>query len=207
MSEAYQDCHVKGGIKFWSVTTVLSVIDKPSLNHMRGFMGNEEFERMMFDTAESGKHLHSVAKNIIDSNGFHIPDNDNELYNDLEIKFGRRATENVKKIKHFEKRLFSEKHHYCGRIDGVYLLEGKKDFDICDIKTGSKRNILEAWQLAAYKNLCIENGIRVKDRVVIECKRDNSECRAIKINSDYKNDLNNFLFAKHLYLQIRLNKY
>ena len=202
----HKDYHIKDGEKHWSVTTCLGIINRPELNQLRGFKGNIEMDRIMNEAGEYGLYLHDRAKDIIKANGFYMTHSPDAIQKLLINKFSAWACEHLLKIKHFEKRFFSTKHKYCGRIDGLYLLKGKKGFDLCDIKTGTSRHYVEALQLAAYKNMLVENGVEVNDRIIIECKRDDSPVKAIKINSNYKTDLYNFLYAKALYLAVRNNK-
>ena len=202
----HKDFQLKDGVKYWSVTTCLGVINNPELNKFRGHMGNSEADNIMNEAADIGNHLHGEAKNIFRSKGFYIQKTDHEIKRHVCDKFVTFACENILDIKYFEKRFYSEKYKYCGSIDGIYLLKGKKGYDICDIKpkrTNRILKILTAWQLAAYKNLCIENGIEVNDRMIIEYTRtDDKPIKAVKVTSNYKTDFYNFLTAKSNYLAL-----
>lgn len=202
----HKDYHIKNGTRFWSVTTCLGIINRPELNKLRGAKGNKEMDWIMNEARDYGLYLHDKAKDIIKSNGFYVSDSVFPIEKLLVNKFSAWACENIIKIKHIEKRFFSKEHKFCGRIDGLYLLKGKKGYDLCDIKTGTSRHYVEALQLAAYKSMLIESGVEVNDRIVIECKRDESPVKAIRINTNYKTDLYNFLYAKALYLAVRNNK-
>lgn len=202
----HKDFHLKDGVKHWTVTTCLDVINNPELNKFRGFKGNYEADKIMNETGDIGNFLHGEAKKIIKSNGFYTPDTTHPIKKFVVEKFNTFAMNEILDIKHFEERFFSMKYKYCGRIDGMYLLKGKSGFDLCDIKpkrTNRILKILTAWQLAAYKNLLIEKGIKVNDRVVIEYTRnDNTPVKAIKVLSNYKTDFYNFLTAKSNYLAL-----
>ena len=197
----HKDFYIHNGDKYYSVTTILKVINRPKLNQLRGAKGNDWVDNMLEETSTIGKLFHAEAKKIISENGFYtIKDELLKQYGMMVMEFEKWTLENIVDVKENPGRLYSGKHKYCGEIDDIYLLKAKKEYDLIDIKTGTTRHYVEAMQLAGYKNLLEENGIKVKDRIILVCSRDGKPVKPIKIESDYKTDLYNFLYAKQLYL-------
>jgi hypothetical protein len=217
----HQDFKIKYGKKYWSTTTCLKSVNKENLNFLRGKMGNYEWNLLLEETANIGTILHDLSLDIWKSKGFYMYPSSGEYYNALDPMTRNMADwmcENVVDMMHVEESFFCEETKTCSRIDGVYLLKGKQGYDLCDIKTGTSRSYTEAMQLANYKCTLKENGIKVNDRIIIECKRPKKnsvtgeyeskapKVKAIKILTNYKTDLLNFQYAKALYLAMLNNK-
>ena len=199
----HQDFQIKDGKKYWSVTTCLSIINKPEYNKQRGFLGNDRMNILLDETAKIGTLFHEAAKKIVEEKGFYleVPKGLEHHYIMIE-EFEKWSLENIVEVFPHPGRLYSDKHLYCGTLDDLYLLKGRKGFDLTDIKTGEKRSYVEAMQLAAYKNLCIENKIITpNNRLILQCTRDGKPVKPIKIETNWKSDFYSFLYAKDLYLK------
>lgn len=199
----HKDYHIKNGVRYWSATTLLSVINHPGLNQLRGFKGNQEMDRILAETSYIGQLLHGFVPEIIKEKGFFVvKEKVPKVLFPMIDSFTKWVIEFVEDVKFIEKRLYSDKHLYCGRIDGLYKIKGWKKYLVADIKTGNKRHYVEAMQTASYKNLCDENKIDSGKRMILECKRDGSPVKMLPVETNFKKDFYNFLYCKNLYLSV-----
>jgi hypothetical protein len=217
----HQDYQIKDGVKYWSPTACLKIVHAEDLEFLRGKLGNHAWKELMLETSSIGTILHDRALEIFKAKGFFMYPSDGQYFDALDPMTRNLSDwmcENVLDIKHVEETFFCEELKTVGRIDGLYLLKGKKGYDLGDIKTGTTRSYKECMQLACYKQSLKENGIEVNDRIIIECKRPKKnqvtgeyeskapKVKAIKIKTNYKTDLLNFRYAKSLYLAMLNNK-
>jgi len=196
---------MKDGDRYYRVTSLISILNRPELNELRGFKGNKEMDRIMNETATIGRIFHDQAVQMVELRE-HYEYLINTTYDDILEpmckKYLEFILENVVKAKCHEKTMFSKKFGYCGRIDDLYLFKNRKTYDLIDIKTSKIRHYSHALQLSAYKNLLKEHGIECSNRYIISVPRDGSPVKMYKITTDHNIDFYNFLHCKTLFIAV-----
>lgn len=177
----------KNGNKFpyVSVTTALSVIDKPQLRY---WFGKQVYLAMVQDptlqekealaspykttasAATRGTTVHSIVeaykhtKEHIET----IP----EAFRGYAQAFYDWVKDNDIEILEHEKTVFSEKHEYAGTLDILVKNNQSGKTFIIDVKTGKDIYPEAFLQLSAYKQALKEQGIEVDEIAVVLLKED-----------------------------------
>jgi hypothetical protein len=165
MSYSNHQIYIYKGKEVPSVTTILQIINKPSLVYWANWLGYQglKYKEVLNDKADIGTRVHSAIEADI-KNYLYIPipyPNDEVLaryYRFLEFKDDNK----------FEP-IFSEKsitsEEYGGTIDCYCKLNGK--FTILDWKTSKDFYPTMFIQLSAYRKLLQENAYTVEQAAIV----------------------------------------
>lgn len=168
------------GEKIPSVTTVLSLINKPALMIWHNKMGLEGINTTNY-VSELAK-IGSLAHRIIECKNCNIDFSFDENYSDEQLEQAKICTkkyfewesyqDEFRPIKN-ELKLVSEKFQYAGTIDCLAQLNGKLtliDYKTCNAIWDSHRQ-----QVAAYYELLKENRYDVEQVVILRIGRNEEE--------------------------------
>jgi hypothetical protein len=211
-------CYWKGTKPYISVTTILSIVDKPSLRY---WYGQQVYYAMVkdptleesralkapYDVSDKAKsrgtNVHSIVEAYV-KNGVVVK---YEL-EETEKQFGGYRDAFLKWVKELditivenEKTVFSEKYKYAGTLDILAKVNHDKETTLIDIKTGKDIYPESALQVSAYKSALEEQGIKIKECAIL----------LLMENGTYKYEIcgeriSGFLAAQTLYEQINYEK-
>lgn len=134
--EGYREYHHPSGSKFYtSVTTVLSILSKDSIDKWRKRVGDEEADKISFRASQRGTAVHELVEKYLDNDsdylsGFmpNVVDSFLTIKDVLDKRIGR--------IYGQECPLFSDHLGLAGRVDCVAEFDGR--ISIIDFKTSRK---------------------------------------------------------------------
>ena len=184
------------------VTTALGILNKPALIHWAWKLGIEGIDYKVFrdDKADIGTLTHLMALSYEKNEK---PDTDyyTKAQIDLaEICFAKyldwRDKHEIKSI-FLEKQSVSEAYQYGGTLDHYCLLDGVKT--LIDYKTGKAIYPEQFYQLAAYKQLLVEEGNEVKQCMILRLGRNEEEGFETKTMTDLNKQLEVFLSCLKIY--------
>lgn len=158
------------GIIVPSATTILKLLNKPSLMHWANYLGFKRLkvQDVLDDSASFGTQIHEII-NIYLTNGLYIHINtDNIYYRDLCVALNGF----IQWYKnHTIEPIFSEKSFTSTKFGGTIDFYGKVDdkYTIIDFKTSKKIRMSMFFQLALYTILLEENGYEVEQVGILLC--------------------------------------
>jgi len=125
----------KDGIKYPSVTTVLSILNEDAIKAWRARVGEEEANKISHRASTRGTAVHSIIEKYIDNledykEGF-MP---NVIDNFLTVK--KVLDDNIGEVYAQEVALYSDHLQLAGRVDCVAMFNG--NLSIIDFKTSRK---------------------------------------------------------------------
>ena len=190
--------YIRDGKEYISVTTALSIINKPALNNWRATVGIERAEEISKAGREFGKEFHFYCEMIDKGEGWDIKVEDlTSPMRDLVDQFRAWFYANVEEVILTEQEVYSDKFLYAGRLDRVYRMKGQKGINILDVKTAAYLDKTDYWQLAAYKYALEEDRkIKTVNRIILHADK-----KAVKFSPIYlprendDKDFNGFLAA------------
>lgn len=138
------------------VTTIISVINNIHLNKWRGYVGNEEADKIMKEAGEFGKSFHSLVDCIHKAKEYKISNADEKIRPMIK-NYEKWYNANIDKVIASELYLEHEKFGYCGTFDLVVKLKDEKELTLIDVKTSNSVYSTFGIQLSAYKNLYENN--------------------------------------------------
>lgn len=152
------------GERLVSVTTVLSVIEKPGLAHWRGSVGNDEADRISTEAAEHGTAIHGYVErfNRGDCGPYGPP-----IDTIIQPYIAWHRTD-VSCVLAAEKLVVSRQFKFAGTADVVVaLVDGA--VAVVDLKTSKSALGEDAWslQLAAYCLALAEEDIDARRRIIV----------------------------------------
>lgn len=169
-SQNHTEYFNKDGVEIPSVTTVIKILNKPSLVGWANYLGfkRQNYNDILMEKAELGTCFHDMAYCYLQKEKF-----DRTKYNDCVVnsaliyldKFITFVSENNFNPVFQEKALTSEL--YGGTIDYYGEFNGKKM--VIDFKTSKRPYSSHFLQLGAYTKMCEENGYEVDAVGVICC--------------------------------------
>jgi len=190
---------IKGKL-YPSVTTVLSVIRKPALEHWRGELGNEEADRQMNKAGSLGTRVHDLLEAV--NLGLPWCSNDEAITRMVE------AYENwfftyVRKVIHVEKVVYNPLYGYAGRFDLVAVLKGDRKPSLIDFKTSNSLWPEMPLQLAAYTE-ALGGMKKIKRKIILHIDKNEPGKIVAKDayeinNTDHDTDYQHFLYALSLF--------
>ena len=139
-----------GGVKYPSVTTILSVINKPYLTNWKVKLGKEESEKISGEAADIGLYVHKAIECYNKGKAFPMPEDKEQQ------QIIRRAVRDYRKwlrqtgfepLKS-ELIVYSEQYKYAGTLDCVGFTGDS--ILICDYKTSKAIWPENKLQLSAY---------------------------------------------------------
>lgn len=123
------------GIKYPSITTVLSILSEDAIREWRARVGEEEANRVSHRASTRGTAVHEVLERYVD--------NEEDYYKDANLVVKSNFMEvkeildkNLAKVYAQEAPLYSEHLGVAGRVDCVGVWNGKNS--IIDYKTSAK---------------------------------------------------------------------
>lgn len=179
-----------------SVTTALSVIRRPALEHWRGEKGNKEANRLMNEAGELGTKAHDLCEAV--NRGLPWCTDDERLARMVEA-YEEWFHKYIRKVLYVERVVFNPLYVYAGRVDLVCIFKRDRKPSLVDYKTGGLWPEIPL-QLAAYG----EALDRPKRKVVVHLDK-NDPGRlvakdAYEINgTDHETDYQHFLYALSLF--------
>jgi len=196
----------KEGVKVPGVTTALGILNKPALIHWAWDLGMQGIDYKAFrdDKADIGTLTHLLAlcyekKEKPDTDYFTQAQID--LAETCFLKYlDWRDRHKIESI-FLEKQSVSEIYQYGGTLDHYCLLDGIPT--LIDYKTGKAIYSEYFCQLAAYKNLLIEDGNEVKQCMILRLGRNEEEGFETKTMTDLSKQFAVFLSCLKIY---QLNK-
>ena len=162
-------------LKFVSITSVLSWINRDKFAKWRKKVGNEEADKVLRQSSSRGTDMHTLTEHYLKNEDLPkvkpLPD--------MLFKIAKPELNKINNIHGLEKRLYSRKLKVAGTVDCIAEYEG--ELAIIDFKTSKApkpRNWIDGYfvQCAAYACMLYElTGIMVKKFVIImSCE--NGEC-------------------------------
>ena len=192
----------RNGERVPGVTTVLNILNKPQLNDWFWEMGkaNLDWKKVRDGKADMGTLAHLYATDYLQ--GIKTDDND---FTDIEIdkasnsaiSFFEWYKQNPIEVKFIEKQMVSEEYQFGGTCDIYGNLNGV--WELIDLKTGKDIYEDHRYQLAAYKQLLIENGNPVDKCRIINIGRNEDEKFKEMIFEDTEKDFQIFLHCLNIY--------
>ena len=162
-------------LKFVSITSVLSWINRDKFAKWRKKVGNEEADKVLRQSSSRGTDMHTLTEHYLKNEDLPkvkpLPD--------MLFKIAKPELNKINNIHGLEKRLYSRNLKVAGTVDCIAEYEG--ELAIIDFKTSKApkpRNWIDGYfvQCAAYACMLYElTGIIVKKFVIImSCE--NGEC-------------------------------
>lgn len=190
--------YTRNGKKYISVTTALSIINKPALNNWGAAVGKDRAEEISKAGRDFGKQFHSLCELIDKGEGWSIKlDTLPGAMRELVVQFRDWFYGNVEEVILTEQEVYSDKFLYAGRLDRVYKMKGQKGLNILDVKTGNFLDKTDHWQLAAYKHALKEDkGLDTMNRIILHFNKKDIRFTPLYLprENDDK-DFNGFLCA------------
>lgn len=192
----------KDGIEVASATSILKILNKPSLSKWANYLGfkRQNVDDVLRESSEKGTLVHEVLNCYIFEKMFiYIPKNE---YEKQMVKIILDNFITWYKTADF-KPIFGEKHMVCdkfgGTVDMYCELDGKKT--ILDFKTSKSFYSSMFLQLAGYTYMMEENGYEV-DQVCIMLINENC-CKTKIISREMLDEyINIFLLLVELFYKI-----
>lgn len=178
-TEAHQRYQGENGEQYPGVTTVLGILDKPGLVKWANNLGLQGIDSFRFtsERGEIGTLLHDMVMcyfagrkpDTLDYSANQIK----QAEHSMALFHKWRITYNVRPLL-IEKHLVSKTYCYGGTLDLYATLTiGGQDFnELIDFKTSAGFYPAHFAQIAAYRNLLIENGYAVENCRVVRLAPD-----------------------------------
>ena len=191
------------GIKYPSITTVLSVRNKQGLTEWRKRVGNDVANHIARTAAARGTKVHHMCEDYLNNMEMDFPNKwkehkKNFLPYCLFTQLKEKALCNVNNIYAQEAGLYSDKYKVAGRVDCV--AEYKGTLSIIDFKTSTKEKNDE-WnesyyiQGSAYAEMFEERtGIEISQVVILVVTEDGTVQEFIKDKQEYLNRLSETIY-------------
>ncbi len=184
------------GSLYVSVTTVLTVVNRPQLNKWRVDLGHEEADRQMNEAGDLGTSVHQLCEAIASGEPWAAADERMELMaNAYEDWFNTY----VKKVLHVEKTCFHPLYKYAGTCDAIVIIKGDRTPTILDVKTGKGLWPEIPLQLAAYQGALVTERIHAKRRLVVHLNKEKPGVIKTKDYYDESRDFRLFTYALELW--------
>ena len=168
----------KEGEEVPSVTTILKILNKPSLVKWANYLGfkRQKVEDILEQTSTIGTAVHDMLESYIMKKPFRYVENKfytRSLLGQFLDKFMTWESENELDVEFMEKKFISDK--FGGTIDLYGTLNGKKT--IIDFKTSKKVHGAMFLQLGAYCYMLEENGYDVEQVGIMIVNADKVELK------------------------------
>lgn len=162
-SKNHKPYFTKDGIEVPSVTTILSILNKPSLLHWSNWLGFKKigYSNELNRYAMYGTIVHKAIEDLITKGYYDTPDNIDEEDFDYSMRNYEKWRNTVSDFSPIfnEKALVSEKYGYGGTVDFFCSIDGKNT--IVDFKTSKTFRYSMFIQLAFYLIMLEELGYTV----------------------------------------------
>jgi len=198
----HQSYYNKDKIKVPGVTTVLNILSKPNLLDWAWKCGlkNIDYKAERDTKADIGTLAHKMITeklmgNEIDTSDY-LPEEIDKAENCV-ISFWTWYKQNPIKVEFVEKQMVSEKYQFGGCCDIYGSILGIPM--LIDLKTGKAIYEEFMYQLAAYKQLLIDNGYPVKLCKIIRIGREENEGFEVLDFEDTEIEMDIFLNALSIY--------
>lgn len=164
-----------------SVTTVLSIINKPALVPWANKLGLQGINSSKYvsETAIIGTVTHKLIELYLKNEPINFKDFEcsKEQFEQAQIGFNKfkewQSYQDECKVMASELELVSEKYGYGGTIDAIFELNGF--LTLVDFKTCNRIFNEHKYQVSAYKELARENSYNIEQVVILRVGRDSEE--------------------------------
>ncbi len=166
------------GVRLPSVTTVLSILNKPALLDWAWKLGLEgkDYKAVRDQAADIGTLAHGMIMAHLTKSEFdkseYSPQDIDKAENCL-LKYWDWEGSHKVEVIYCEKPLVSTQYRFGGTIDCFAMVDGKPT--LIDHKTGKAIYGEYFYQLAAYKQLLWENGYDIESARILRIGRDETE--------------------------------
>lgn len=190
------DYYLINGKKYYRVTRIISIIDKPELRRWYGRMGNAKAKNTLKTRSDDGSTTHKLIEIILSGKPVDLS-NYNEGVQSSVSKFIEFQKKNKLIPEACEQHLWSEQNCYAGTADFIGYCNGKHV--LMDWKT-SKGIYDEYWlQMSAYVMAFEEQtGIKLEGASILRV-RDGEIEKQHKTYEELKNIYNVFLSAIEIF--------
>lgn len=198
----HQSYFNKDGVKVPGVTTVLNILTKPNLLDWAWKCGLEgiDYKKERDTKADIGTLAHSLVTDYLtgdETDYSNFTDEEIDKAENCVLSFFEWHKNNQLKVQFVEKQLVSEKYQYGGTCDIYGTILGIPV--LIDLKTGKAIYEDYRYQLAAYKQLLIENGYPVTLCKIIRIGREENEGFEVLDFEDTDTEMMIFLSALNIY--------
>lgn len=186
-----------------SVTTILSIVNKPQLDIWRGKLGNEEADRLMNEAGDIGTAVHD---GIHAMNMGGLPDDPLPLVSEILHTYANWAQANIEEILHVEEPVYSHRNRFAGTPDLICRMNGDERLCLIDFKTSKGIWPEMELQLAGYSiAVCEEHTEKYQNmrRLIVRLDKENLGKIQVKEFEGTVNSDNAFLYALGLYRFLR----
>lgn len=192
----------KDGIRVPGVTTVLGVLAKPALIHWAWDLGVQgiDYRKYRDATATVGTLAHALIAHELGAEKPDLTAYSAEIIDKAEnaiLSFYEWQKDNKIEPLLIEQPLVSEQYRFGGTIDCLAMLNGK--LTLLDLKTGKAIYDEMYYQLAAYRQLLLENGHEIKEAMILRVGRDETEGFDPKKVTDFASDWEVFKSCLNIY--------
>lgn len=169
----------EAGLIVPGVTTILAVVAKPALTHWAWKLGTEgqDYKAVAQQAADIGTLAHALIANLL--GGRDVVDlttftEEQRTFADYAVqKFNDWRKGKTVRPEFIEQPLVSERYRYGGTVD--FYGKVSRSMELLDFKTGSAIYPEMLAQLAAYRQLLIEHGYKVKRARILRIGRNPAE--------------------------------
>jgi len=199
----------KAGTRVPGVTTVLGVLAKPALIHWAWDLGLQgiDYRKYRDATALVGTLAHALIAHELGAEKPDLTAYSSEIINKAEnavLSFYEWQKSNDIQPILVEQPLISEQYRFGGTIDCLAMLNGQ--MVLLDIKTGKAIYDEMYYQLAAYRQLLLENGHEIEEALILRVGRDETEGFDVQKITAFDEDWEVFLSCLNIYRNKRGNR-
>ena len=197
------------GVRVPGVTTILGKIDKPAIRVWANKIGLEGIEigKYTDGLADIGTLAHEMIHDILVEKVTPLDDwtpNQIDAAQNCAIKFLEWSDQHEIDVVEAEHQMVSKTYRYGGTADIIAWVDGV--LGIIDIKTSKAIYDEMAWQVAAYRQLAVENGYEgIQEARIVQVGRSEGEGFSVKHLSNFnlEQGWDVFVAALGLYEAIR----
>jgi len=123
---ATNNFYLINGEKYYRVTRILSIIDKPELRNWYAKLGRAEAAKTLAISANFGTMMHKLIEITLKNEEFHKEKYDAKMINSIELFNKWLDTKKDFVIESLEQHLWSSKYKYAGTCDCIAMIDGKR---------------------------------------------------------------------------------
>lgn len=171
------------------VTTILGVLAKPALIHWAWDLGSKgiDYRKYRDAAADVGTLAHAMIAAELGAEppdlAAYSPETIDKAENAILSFYEWQKNRDIRPIL-VEQPLVSEQYRYGGTLDCLAMLDGVPT--LLDIKTGKAIYPEMLHQLAAYRQLLLENGYEIQQAFILRVGRDETEGFDVKKVMDFE---------------------
>lgn len=186
------------GQQYPSVTEVLTIINKPSVNDWRARVGLDEATRIANTAAQLGTRVHALAADYALGKPVEVSSDDPVV--PLFIAYQQWFDQAVREVVAVERTVHHPLFGYAGTTDLVCVLHGDDLPTVVDLKTSNWTAPEWALQTAAYARALVREAIPISRRLVVRLgKGEQAGEWHVHEHAQHDDDWFGFLAALQLY--------